>query len=143
MEPQTCRAELLRRFSIMFQRYKLSKKIATVEGGSSIRSRGQNRETTMMKKLLLTSIAALLLATGAAHAAGVDYICGHYSIVVEPKNRTYQSFDGSTRTTSTVTVTKGITINDDTSGDKRIVKKLPRNKNGKVAVHGMPCRKIY
>ena len=54
----------------------------------------------------LTSVAALFLATGTAHAAGVDYICGHYSIVVEPKNRTYQSFDGNTQTTSTVTVTK-------------------------------------
>ena len=94
-------------------------------------------------KVTVFGIAALLLATGTAHAAGVDYICGDYSIVVEPKNRTYQSFDGHTQTTSTVTVTKGITINDDTSGDKRIVKKLPRNKNGKVAVHGMPCRKIY
>jgi hypothetical protein len=95
-----------------------------------------------MKKLLLAGIAALFLATGTTHAAGVDYICGHYSIVVEPKNRTYQSFDGNTQTTSTVTVTKGITINDDTSGDKQIVKKLPRNKNGKVAVHGISCRRI-
>jgi hypothetical protein len=66
-----------------------------------------------MKSLLLTGIAALFLAMGTAHAAGVDYICGHYSIVVEPKNRTYQSFDGNTQTTSTVTVAKGIKISDD------------------------------
>jgi hypothetical protein len=92
---------------------------------------------------LLIGVAALLLTTGAAHAAGVDYICGHYSIVIEPKNRTYQSFDGDTQTTSTVTVTKGIKISDDANGKLRTVKTLPRNKSGKVAVHGIPCRKIY
>jgi hypothetical protein len=96
----------------------------------------------MRTKLLLTSIAALFLATGAAHAAGVDYICGDYSIIVEPKNRTYQSFDGHTQTTSTVTVTKGIKIFD-ANGELRTAKTLPRNKSGKVAVHGIPCRKAY
>jgi len=96
-----------------------------------------------MKRLFLASITALFLATGTAHAAGVDYICGHYSIVVEPKNRTYQSFDGNTQTTSTVTVTKGIKIINDDNGESRTVKTLPHNKNGKIAVHGIPCRKIY
>ena len=96
-----------------------------------------------MTRFFIAGIAALLLATGTAHAAGVDYICGHYSIVVEPKNRTYQSFDGNTQTTSTVTVTKGIKISDDINGKLRMVKMLPRNKSGKVAVHGIPCRRIY
>jgi hypothetical protein len=103
----------------------------------------EKRNFQMRTKLLLAGVAALFLATGTAHAAGVDYICGHYSIVVEPKNRTYQSFDGNTQTTSTVTVTKGIKISDDVNGKSRIVKMLPRNKSGKVAVHGIPCRKIY
>ena len=93
-------------------------------------------------RLLLTGVAALFLVTGTARAAGVDYICGHYSIVVEPKNRTYQSFDGNTQTTSTVTVTKGIKIFD-ANGRLRTVKTLPRNKSGKVAVHGIPRRKVY
>ena len=97
----------------------------------------------MRTKLLLTGLAALFLTMGTAHAAGVDYICGHYSIVVEPKNRTYESFDGNTQTTSTVTVTKGIKISDDANGKSRTVKMLPRNKSGKVAVHGILCRKIY
>jgi hypothetical protein len=97
----------------------------------------------MRTKLLLTGVAALFLTTGTADAAGVDYICGHYSIVIEPKNRTYQSFDGNTQTTSTVTVTKGIKIFDDANGKLWTVKMLPRNKSGKVAVHGIPCRKIY
>jgi len=96
------------------------------------------------RAFLLASVAALsVLGASVAHAAGVDYICGHYSIVVEPKNRTYQSFDGDTQTTSTVTVTKGIKISDDANGKLRTVKTLPRNKSGKVAVHGIPCRKIY
>ena len=94
-----------------------------------------------MKRLLLSGITALFLATGTAHAAGVDYICGRYSIVVEPKNRTYQSFDGDTQTTSTVTVTKGIKISDDVTGKLRTLKMLPRNKSGRVAVNGIPCRK--
>src|SRR5262245_26419193 len=93
-----------------------------------------------MKKLLLTSIAALFLATGAAHAAGVDYVCGHYSIIVEPKNRTYQSWDGQTMTT--IAVAKGIKINDDTNGNSWELKRLPRGKNGKVSVHGIPCQRI-
>jgi hypothetical protein len=103
----------------------------------------EKRNFQMRTKLLLAGVAALLLATGTAHTAGVDYICGHYSIVVEPKNRTYQSFDGNTQTTSTVTVTKGIKISDDINGKLRMVKMLPRNKSGKVAVHGIPCRRIY
>jgi hypothetical protein len=91
-----------------------------------------------MTRLFIAGTAALLLATGTAHAAGIDYVCGDYSIAVEPKNRTYQSFskDG----VSTVTVTKGVTIfGNDTFWT---VKKLPRNKSGKVAVHGIPCRKV-
>jgi hypothetical protein len=101
----------------------------------------------VMKRLFLTSVAALFLATGTAHAAGVDYICGHYSIVVEPKNRTYDSYDYNTATgipnVSTVAVAKGIKIFDDVNGKSWTVKMLPRNKSGKVAVHGMPCRRIY
>ena len=56
-----------------------------------------------MKKALITGVAALLLATGEpVSAAGVDYVCGDiYSIVVEPKDRTYTSFDGDTQTYST------------------------------------------
>jgi hypothetical protein len=101
----------------------------------------KDKPETTMTHFFIAGIAALLLATGTAHAAGVDYICGDYSIVVEPKKRTYQSFDGHTQTTSTVTVAKGIKI---FANDRlRTVKTLPRNKSGKVAVHGIPCRKVY
>src|SRR5215471_18733828 len=100
-----------------------------------------------MKKLTLAVIAALFLATG-AHAAGVDYVCGdHYSIVIEPKNRTYQSYDfrGSTNEkpiVSTVFVPKGITIYNDKGSEKWTVKTLPRNKRGNVTVRGKVCRKV-
>ena len=96
-----------------------------------------------MRQVLLT--VALLYAlivyalVSAASAAGIDYICGDYSIVVEPKNRTYQSY--SEGITSTVAVSKGITIFG-ASGEPRMVKTLPRNKSGRVAVHGIPCRKV-
>jgi hypothetical protein len=103
----------------------------------------KDKPETTMTRFFIAGIAALvLMATGTAHAAGVDYICGDYSIVVEPKNRTYQSFDGHTQTTSTVTVNKGIKIFD-ANGRLRTVKTLARNKSGKVAVHGIPCRKVY
>jgi hypothetical protein len=102
----------------------------------------KDKPETTMTRFFIAGIAALLLAPGTAHAAGVDYICGDYSIVVEPKKRTYQSFDGHTQTTSTVTVTKGIKIFD-ANGRLRRMKTLPRNKSGKVAVHGIPCRKVY
>jgi hypothetical protein len=99
----------------------------------------------MMKtRVFIAGLAALFLATGGpVSAAGVDYICGDiYSIVIESKDRTYESFDGSTGTTTTVFVPKGITIFNDESGDKWIVKTLPRDKRGKVVVRGKTCRKI-
>jgi hypothetical protein len=87
-----------------------------------------------MKKLFLAGIAALLLATGEpVSAAGVDYVCGDiYSIVVEPKDRTYTNFDGATQTYSTIFVPKGITIHNDKTGQKWTVKALPRDKRGSV-----------
>jgi hypothetical protein len=36
-------------------------------------------EMRSVRQLLMASVAALFPATGTAHAAGVDYICGHYS----------------------------------------------------------------
>ena len=97
-----------------------------------------------MKKPVLAVIAVLFLATG-AHAAGVDYVCGdHYSIVIEPKNRTYRSYDFRSSPdpiVSTVFVPKGITIYDK-NGEKWTVKTLPRDKRGKVVVRGKTCRKI-
>jgi|SRR6516162_489909 hypothetical protein len=104
-----------------------------------------------MKKLLLFGIAALFLATGEpVSAAGVDYVCGDtYSIIIEPKDRTIKTYgrmdvdsDGVHQTETTEFVPKGITIYNDTSGDKRTVKKLPRNKKGQVAVRGNVCRRI-
>src|SRR5262245_23060813 len=95
----------------------------------------------MRTKLFLTGIAALLLATGTAQAAGVDYVCGdHYSIVIEPEDRTINVFDGRTQTRYKEIVKKGITINGE--NEAWTVKTLPRNKKGKVAVRGIPCKKI-
>ena len=98
------------------------------------------------KKLFLTGTAMLFLSTGTAYTAGVDYVCGdNYSIVIEPKNRTYRSYDFRSSTepiVSTVFVSKGITIHNDETGQKWSVKTLPRNKSGKVSVRGKVCRKI-
>jgi hypothetical protein len=43
---------------------------------------------------------------------------------------------------TTITVAKGIKINDDTNGNSWELKRLPRGKNGKVSVHGIPCQRI-
>jgi hypothetical protein len=85
------------------------------------------------------ALLTMLCLPQSASAVGLDYICGDYSIVIEPKDRTFTSFDGNTQTTSTVFVPKGITVYDDKSGDKWTVKTLPRNKHGKVAVRGKTC----
>jgi hypothetical protein len=74
-----------------------------------------------VKKLLLTGVAALFLATGAT-AAGVDYVCGPYTIIIEPKDRTYTSHQQTDPMETIVSVPKGITSYGDTSGDKRTVK---------------------
>lgn len=90
-----------------------------------------------MERLFLTGVAALFLATGTAHAVGIDYFCGDtYSIVVEPKNRTYQVFEGNEKPMTTVFVPKGITIYNDKSGIKWTVKTVPRKVGGKT------CRKV-
>jgi hypothetical protein len=82
-------------------------------------------------------IAALFLPTRAAHAVGIDYPCGDtYSIVVEPKDRAFQSFDGQTGITTTVFVPKGITIYNDKSGINWTVKTVPRKVGGKT------CKKV-
>ena len=77
------------------------------------------------KKLFLTGTAMLFLST-----AGVDYVCGdNYSIVIEPKNRTYRSYDFRNSTepiVSTVFVSKGITIHNDETGQKWTVSVRPK-----------------
>jgi hypothetical protein len=54
----------------------------------------------MFVRAVIMLIALTIAAFGIPHSAlasGVDYICGdHYSIVIEPKDRTYTSFDGNT-----------------------------------------------
>jgi hypothetical protein len=105
----------------------------------------ENKVVIDMRTLFLTSISALLLATGMARAAGIDYVCGQYTIVVKPEDRTITVHDWNiqpgTETVYTETVPKGITSFGD--NDKFwTVKTLPRNKRGKVAVHGIPCQKI-
>src|SRR5262245_13356445 len=100
-----------------------------------------NRATTMKIRALLAVAAALFLATGTAQAAGVEYVCGDcYSIVIEPEDRTIDVFDGRTQTRYKEIVTKGITINGD--NEAWTAKTLPRNKKGKVAVRGIPCKKL-
>jgi hypothetical protein len=92
--------------------------------------------------LLAFMLFGTIIGARSAHAAGVDYICGNYSIAIEPKDRTFESFDGNTQTYSTVFSPKGITVYDDKSGDSWTVKTLPRNKHGKVAVRGKACVRI-
>jgi len=67
----------------------------------------------------------LIVLTIAAHAIDVDYLCGkpwRYSIVIEPKDRIMQTFNTDTQTTSTVAVTKGIKIINETNGKTETVK---------------------
>jgi len=64
---------------------------------------------TQLNLALLTGIAALFLATGAT-AAGIDYVCGPYSIIIEPKDRTYTSHQQTDPIETIVFVPKGITI---------------------------------
>jgi hypothetical protein len=97
--------------------------------------------------IILATITFALVFVGlmpiiGARAAGVDYVCGYYpnvySIVIEPKDRTFTSFNGITQTHSTVFVPKGITIYGP-ADEQWTVKTLPRNKHGKVAVRGKTC----
>jgi hypothetical protein len=95
-----------------------------------------NNGNTKVKKTLLAGVAALFLATGTAHAVGVDYFCGDtYSIVVEPKDRTINVFEQGTFH-HTEFVPKGITVHNDKSGIKWTVKRVPRKVGGKT------CKKV-